>query len=178
MQAESDLVINLPDGKKIHGILRGSLTDNSPVLVMMHGRPGSGNELLQYLGAHYLYEKGITTLRLSMYDFGSDYRNLLDCILDTHIADFDTVVRYLRESNVEKVFAAGHSYGGLTILGSKAKLDGAILWDPTHGLAWHDPVFDSPDYPEKIFENIVVGVGGSGYISSTRAKLIRQVFGG
>jgi len=174
---ESDLVINLPDGKKIHGILRGSLTDNSPVLVMMHGRPGSGNELLQYLGGHYLYDKGITTLRLSMYDFGSEYRDLLDCTLDTHIADFDTVVHYLRDNGVDKVFAAGHSYGGLTILGSKSQLDGAILWDPSHGLAWQDPIFDSPDYPEKTFENIVVGIGGSGYISSTEQQAYDRALG-
>jgi dienelactone hydrolase len=164
---ETDLVINLSDGKKIHGSLRGSLTDGSPVVIMMHGRPGSGNELLQYLGAHYLYEQGITSLRLSMYDFGSNYRALLDCTLDTHITDFDTVVTYLRENGVKKLFASGHSYGGITILGSASRLEGAVLWDPSHGLAWQDPEFDSPDFPEETFGNVIVGTGGHGYISST-----------
>lgn len=168
-RAEESLDIPLRDGKKLHAISRGDLTDDTPVVVMMHGRPGSGNELLQYLGAHYISEQGISTLRLSMYDFGSEYRSILDCTLDTHIQDFEDVVQYLRDKGVKKVFALGHSYGGITILGSKVNLDGAILWDPSHGLAWHDnnnPDFNSDDFPEKFFENIVIGTGGHGYIFS------------
>ncbi len=174
---ESKLEIDLPDGKKINGILRGSLSDGSPLVVMMHGRPGQANELLQYLGAHVLYEQGISSLRLSMYDFGSAYRSILDCTLDTHISDFETVIEYLRQQGVKKVFALGHSYGGITILGSKAKLDGAVLWDPSHGLAWQDPEFDSPDFPEVTFENIVIGTGGYGYISSVKQKAYDKALG-
>lgn len=31
-----------------------------------------------------------------MYDFGPDYRSILGCTLDTHIADFEDVVAYVR----------------------------------------------------------------------------------
>lgn len=165
--SESKFELDVPGGKKISGFLRGSLEDDSPVVVMMHGRPGHANELLQYLGARYLYENGISSLRLSMYDFGPHYRSILDCTLDTHISDFETVVEYLRKQNVKKVFALGHSYGGITILGSKAHLEGAVLWDPAHGLAWRDPVFNNPNYPEKTFDDIVIGLGGAGYINPT-----------
>jgi|GEM_PF-520413 len=165
---ETSLNIPLRDGKQLHAILRGEIEVNTPIVIMMHGRPGSANELLQYLGAHYIGEHNISTLRLSMYDFGTNYRSILDCTLDTHIQDFEDVVLYLRGMGVKKVFALGHSYGGITILGSKAKLDAAVLWDPSHGLAWHNdnPDFIGSDFPEKTFENIVIGTAGNGYILS------------
>jgi hypothetical protein len=165
---ENEIDIALSDGKEIHGILRGEIDNEKPVVVMMHGLPGSNNELLQYLGAHYLSEHDITTLRISMYDFGQKYRSLIDCTLDTHIADFEDVVRYLRENGAKRVFALGQSYGGITILGSKVALDGAVLWDPSHGLAWQDPEFDSPDFPEQQYGDLVVGTGGYGYIESKK----------
>lgn len=163
---EISIDIPLRDGKKIHAILRGKLDSNAPLVVMMHGRPGSANELLQYLGAHYISEHGIATLRLSMYDFGPMYRSILDCTLDTHAADFEDVVAYVRGQGAGKVFALGHSYGGITILRSGAKLDGAILWDPSHGLAWYkdNPEFKNPIFPKKVYGDIVVGTGGHGYI--------------
>jgi dienelactone hydrolase len=164
---EENLDIPLRDGKMLHAILRGELSADKPVVIMMHGRPGSGNELLQYLGAHYISEHDITTLRLSMYDFGAQYRNLLECTLNTHVSDFEDVVQYLRHKGIKCIFALGHSYGGITILASKAKLEGAVLWDPSHGLAYdNNPEFDSPDFPEERFENIIVGTGGYGYIHS------------
>jgi pimeloyl-ACP methyl ester carboxylesterase len=176
---EKNLDIPLRDGKKIHAILRGDLDKNKPIVVMMHGRPGSANELLQYLGAHYIGEHDITTLRLSIYDFGSEYRSLLECTLDTHISDFEDVVAYLQDHGIKIVFALGHSYGGMTILGSKAMLDGAILWDPSHGLAWYDdnPDFVSADFPEKVFGDIVVGTGGYGYIHSKEQNEYDKLLG-
>lgn len=163
---EDDIRIDLLDGKKIHGFLRGSLTDGSPVLVIMHGRVGSPNEEPYFLAARYLYEQGITTLRLAMYDFGAEYRDLLDCTLDTHVADFETVVIWLHDQGVEKVFAAGHSYGGITIIGSKAQLDGAVLWDPSHGLAWQDPEFDDPEFRPAEFGDIRLVTSGPGVLGS------------
>lgn len=162
---EKELTIPLRDGKKLHAILRGELKPDMPVVVMMHGRTGSANELLQYLGARYISERNITTLRLSMYDFGADYRSILDCTLETHIADFEDVIHYLRAQDVTALFALGHSYGGLTILGSKAKLEGAVLWDPSHGLAMHNnPEFQNPIYPTKVYDDILVGTGGHGFV--------------
>lgn len=177
--AETSLDIPLRDGKKLHAILRGKMDKTTPIVIMMHGRPGSSNELLQYLGAHYISEHNISTLRLSMYDFGAEYRSILDCTLDTHIEDFEDVVKYLRDNDAGKVFALGHSYGGITILGSKVRLDGAVLWDPSHGLAWFDnnPDFDSADFPEETFGDIVVGTGGYGYIHSKKQNLYDEAMG-
>lgn len=163
---EKTLFIDLPktDGLRIKGILRGSL--KQPLVVMMHGRPDSGNSLLQYLGARYLYERGVASLRLFMYDTKPKTRNLLDCTLQTHVGDFEIVVRYLQEHNVPKIFGVGHSYGGITILLSKVKLDGAVLWDPSHGSYWGEmrgKRYEN-EFPEKTVEDIVIGLSGKGYI--------------
>jgi pimeloyl-ACP methyl ester carboxylesterase len=169
---EEAIYFDLPhtNGLKIKGILRGKLA--GPLAVMMHGRPGSGNALLQYLGARYLYECGISTLRLCMYDFEPETRDLMDCTLQTHVDDFETVVDKLRKRKVDQIFAIGHSYGGLTILKSTAKLDGAVLWDPSHGLWWAEDrdalVVDK--FPERVVDTYIIGTAGKGWVYPTAAK--------
>lgn len=144
---EETLYFELPDtdGLKIKGILRGKF--DKPLAVIMHGRPGAGNDLLPYLAARYLYEKGISSLRLFMYDFLPKTRNLLDCTLETHVADFDVVIAELRRRQAEKIFGVGHSFGGLTILRSDSKLNGAVLWDPTHGSVWAEQPASDENFP-------------------------------
>jgi hypothetical protein len=165
---EEILYFDLPDsdGLKIKGILRGNF--NEPMTVIMHGKPGAGNELLPYLGARYLFEKGLSTLRLFMYDFSPDTRNLLDCTLETHVEDFDVVLAELRKRGVKKIFGIGHSFGGITILRSDSKLDGAVLWDPTHGSFWAEHPAPDENFPEIILDNIKIGTSGYGYVGSIR----------
>lgn len=163
---EETIFIDLPgtDGLKIKGILRGSLTQ--PLVVMMHGLPGEGNELLQYLGARYLYEQGFASLRLFLYDSEPKTRDLVDCTLETHAHDLEAVVDYLRHKKVPTIFAEGHSYGGIAILRASCKLDGAVLWDPTHGLAFHDPEV-AKFYKEARLQNtnkLKLYLDGQGYI--------------
>jgi hypothetical protein len=169
--SEETVFFDLPetDNLRIKGILRGSF--GQPLAVIMHGRPGTGNELLPFLAARYLYEQGIASLRLFMYDFEPNTRNLLDCTLDTYAHDFDSVIAQLRERNTPKIFGIGHSHGGLTILKSTAMLDGAVLWDPTHGSYWIEHRDDvDTNFPEKTMGEIVVGTAGFGYISSVKSK--------
>ncbi|HUB94126.1 MAG TPA: alpha/beta hydrolase [Verrucomicrobiae bacterium] len=167
---EETLRIPLPNTDNLHikGVLRGSL--DGPVVVMMHGRPGYGNEMLQYLAAHYLHEEGFTTLRLWMYDWEPGTRNLLDCTLDTHVSDFDTVVAYLRARGAREVFAEGHSYGGITILKSQAKINGAVLWDPTHSGYWLERPDGDPEFPERLIGEYSIGLVGAGSVVARKAS--------
>lgn len=171
IENEETLYFDLPDsnGIRIKGILRGSLTQ--PLAVIMHGRPGTGNELLPYLAAHYLHEYGISSIRLFMYDFEPKTRNILECTLETFASDFDEVIRQLRKRTDTKLFAIGHSYGGITILKAKAKLDGAVLWDPTHGSYWVEHADESDEsFPEKTIGDLVIGTGGYGYVNSLKSE--------
>jgi dienelactone hydrolase len=169
---EHELSIDLPNtnGLKIKGLLRGDYFQ--PLAIIVHGRPGSGNELLPFLYARYLYEHGIASLRLFMYDFTKDTRNLIDCTLETYSSDFDVVVGSLRAKGVVRIFGVGHSYGGLTILKASAKLDAAVLWDPTHGLVFTQETEneDYGEFPELDFGDIIVVSTGYGYISSKKEK--------
>lgn len=165
---EETVYIDLPNtgGLKIKSVLRGTLSQ--PLVVMMHGKSGQGNSLLMYLGARFLFEHGFASLRLWMYDTGKNTRNLLQCTLDTHVEDFATVVQYLRDHGVSHLFAIGHSYGGLTIIKSMAVLDGAVLWDPTHGNIWHGKhAAWLKKYPEITIGDIVVGIRGNPSVTST-----------
>ena len=161
---EKTLYIDLPKSGnlRIKGILRGELTQ--PLAVIMHGRPGSGNDLLPYLGARYLYEHGLASLRLFMYDVEPSTRNLADCVLETHVQDFERVAQYLRDHKVPQIFAVGHSYGGLTILSSKVVLDGAVLWDASHGLAWQDTKL-AREMEDVETASLVIGLNGRGYVT-------------
>lgn len=169
---EKTVFYDLPgtNALRIKSILRGSL--DKPVAVMMHSRPGSGNELLQYLGARYLHEFGISSVRLFMYDFAPRTRNLLDCTLQTHADDFDEVVKQVRNSGAPKVFGIGHSYGGITVLKAKSALDAAVLWDPTHGAFWseHRGKEYEKDYPEKVVGDYVIGLAGYAYVTSKQME--------
>lgn len=168
---EETLWIDLPGsgGLKIRGVLRGSLDD--PLVVMMHGRPGDEDSALMYVGAAYLHQQGFSVLRLAMYGYEPEARDLVDCTLDTHVTDFETVVRHLRGDGVRTVFAVGHSYGGLTILKSAAALDGAVLWDPSHGLAWQGEIaarWRGNDVTRRL-DGLAIHLAGKGYVYSEEA---------
>lgn len=165
---ENDLKISLDDGKKIHGVLRGELTDSCRVVVIMHGFPGSAKNLLSYLGSRYLAMHGFTTLALSMYDVGDDYRNAYDASLNMHVSDFHQVVSYLHSKNVAKICAVGHSFGGLTIIKSDVAIDAAVLWDPSHGLAWQNG--DVKHHWDMKNDEVVISTQGRGSMRPARLQ--------
>jgi pimeloyl-ACP methyl ester carboxylesterase len=169
---EETIFFDLPgtNGLQIKAIKRGSY--DQPVAVIVHGRPGSGNDLLPYLFARYLYEQGISSLRLYMYDFLKNTRNLIDCDLKIYANDLDTVVKALRNKGVSKLYGVGHSYGGLTILRSSEKFDNVVLWDPTHGLVYQEKPDLSTygEFPEEEHGRMIVVPTGPGFLRSKKSE--------
>lgn len=167
---EEQVRIALPgdDGTYIYGLLRGELTQ--PVVIIMHGRNGDNNALLPYLGARYLYEHGFASLRINMYGMQDDARDMVDTTIQTHADDFDAVVAWLRAQGATRLYAAGHSYGGITVLKAASKLDGAILWDPSHGLAWQGEVYERwrPKHPVET-DDLYISTDGAGMVVSRRS---------
>jgi pimeloyl-ACP methyl ester carboxylesterase len=54
---------------------------------------------------------------------------MTDCGISTHAEDLNAVMKFFRKK-FRKIFVAGHSLGGLTILLSNADLaDGIVFWD-------------------------------------------------
>ncbi|MAF35407.1 hypothetical protein CMO91_06215 [Candidatus Woesearchaeota archaeon] len=110
----------------------GELSDS--MVIFVHGLTGHMDEHLFYNGARYFEKHGISSIRFNLYDWHDDARKLMDCTLETHAHDFNTVLQYLLTAKVKKIAAIGHSYGGPTILlGNHKQLAAIVLWDPSHG---------------------------------------------
>lgn len=129
---EKELKIKTPDNKYIYGTLRGSL--RKPLVVFVHGLTGDRNEHIFFNGARHFQKHGFSSFRFNLYDWQKDARKLHECTLATHAKDFVQVIDFLRKKGAKKIFVAGHSYGGKTILLSVDKdFDGVVLWDPSFG---------------------------------------------
>jgi len=125
---EKAVVIPTFDGKKIYGILRGGF--DKPLLIFVHGFTGDMNKHLFFNAARFFEKKGFSTFRFNLYDWRKGARKLNECTLSLHGKDLDTVVDYFRKKGVKKIFVAGHSFGGVTVLLSQGQgFDAAILWD-------------------------------------------------
>jgi len=158
--------IPLSDGRHAaYGMLRGGWS--KPLIVLVHGMNGSGSSILQWLGAKYFAEKSYATLRINLYGDERDARDIVDCNLQVQADDFDTIIKFIRSQKPPKIFAEGHSYGGLTILKSSAQLDAAALWDPSHvGLNIITREDKEIDYKEIVSVELKLRIGkkGKGYI--------------
>lgn len=128
---ETHIAIPIEDNKlHITAILRGAW--DQPVVVLVHGLGCDNRGLLPFLLSKLLHEHGFATLRVNMYDQADNTRDMVDCTMDTHAHDFEAIIAYVRNHQPPQIFAVGHSYGGLTILSGNAKLDGAVLLEPSH----------------------------------------------
>lgn len=99
-----------------------------------------------YLNAtRWFAKQGYATFRFNLYDGEKNSRQLMESTLKTHASDIDAIVRYFRGKKFEKIFIAGHSYGGPSILLSKEqKFDRAVLWDPSYKISFTKTEKGSP----------------------------------
>lgn len=99
------------------------------LLIFVHGLTGYQNEHIFYNGARYFAERGINTFRFNLYSGERGGRTLINCGLSTHASDLNIVAKFFRK-DFYKIFVAGHSLGGITVLLADNNLvDGIILWD-------------------------------------------------
>ncbi|MBA3283687.1 MAG: alpha/beta fold hydrolase [Nitrosopumilus sp.] len=125
---EKDVKIKTPDGKIIEGILRGNI--KKPLILIVHGLCGNINEAMHYNAARYFEKQGFSSFRFNLYSWGKDNRKLHECTLKTHGADIDLVLKFLKSTGAQKIFAIGHSYGFPALLHSKANtIETLVSWD-------------------------------------------------
>lgn len=134
---EKEIKIKTTDRKYIYGVLRiprNSLRLNGkPLVVFVHGLTGHKNEHHFFNGARFFEKRGWPTFRFDLYGDEKRSRHLQNCTLETHAKDLDTVIDYFINKGAKKIFVAGHSYGGLTILMSKQqKYNAVALWDASY----------------------------------------------
>ncbi len=132
---EKNLKIRLSKKFSLYGKFHGSF--QKPLFIVVHGLLGNMDEEFYYSATRWFARKGLSTFRFNLYGHQKDARQLMECTLKTHANDLDAVVRYFRERGVKKIFVAGHSFGGLTILSSKEQgFNSAALWDPSYKISF------------------------------------------
>lgn len=123
--------IKLDDRHVLYGTLNGSL--KKPLVIIVHGLPGSSDDHLHVLAANYLSRHGFSTFRVNLYNWQKGARKLLDCTLQIHSQDINKIVSYFKRRGVKKIFAAGHSYGGPSLLlTNSGNFKAVSLWDPSY----------------------------------------------
>jgi dienelactone hydrolase len=131
---EKSYSIQLDKTHKAYGKFAGSKT--KPLVIVVHGLPCTINEGIYERACEYFQQAGYSTYRFGLYDWHKDARQLIDCTLAIHATDLDTVVAHFRRKGYKKIFVAGHSFGGPTILLSKKQdFDAAVLWDPSYDVS-------------------------------------------
>lgn len=132
---EKKLKIKVSEKNYIYGRLSGSF--HQPLFIIIHGLPGSMAEDFYLNATRWFAKKGYATFRFNLYGAEKDSRQLMESTLKTHASDIDAVVRYFNKKKFRKIFLAGHSYGGPSILLSvDQKFDGAVLWDPSYKVSF------------------------------------------
>ena len=140
-----------------YGKLAGS--KKKPLVIVVHGLPCTINEGFYERACQWFDGHGYATYRFGLYDWHADARQLVDCTLSVHAKDLDTVIAHFRKKGYKKIFVAGHSFGGPTILLSKKQsFDAAVLWDPSYAIS-----FTQKKY----------GVPGGKYVKALRGYFMR-----
>lgn len=162
---EKQIKIKVSSKYYLYGKLSGSFTQ--PLFIVVHGLPGNMDEGLYRKATEFFQKSGFATFRFNLYGWQKDARQLIDSTLKTHAHDLDTVVRYFRKKGVRKIFVAGHSFGGPTILSSRDKdFDAVTLWDPSYdisfikkryGLAGGKYIKEIDGYLMRWGSNVVIG---------------------
>lgn len=111
------------NGQKQYVLIRGTKEDN-PVMIWLHGGPGSPDNMISYLYTNKLVDDYTVVAwdqrgcgRTYFKNFGkSDKKMKVD--MDTSLEDLNDLVDYCRKRfSTQKVILVGHSYGSL--LGSE-----------------------------------------------------------
>lgn len=131
---ETSWSIQAKDGATIYGLLNSAEKPAQRALVIVHGLGGHANEYLHKTAAQFFTRHGYDVFRINLYGDGPGARRLRDCTLPLHADDLRAVLAQ-KTSGYQNVFAAGHSYGGPTVMLANAdKLRAVSLWDPSFDL--------------------------------------------
>ncbi len=132
---EKILKIAIGGGKNLYGKFEGS--SKQPLFIIVHGLPGNMDEEFYHNATRYFKKNKYATFRFNLYDWRESARQLIDCTLRTHADDIDAVVKHFRKKGFKKIFIAGHSFGGPSILLSKQQDFNAVaLWDPSYEISF------------------------------------------
>ena len=93
---------------------------------------------------NHFINHGYDVYRPAFYWDGPDTRKLDECTVEIHAQDLSKVID-LTKAKHEKVYCAGHSYGGLTLLHSNPEINAVSFWDSSYIPSWLEDELETID---------------------------------
>jgi dienelactone hydrolase len=141
--AETKWTLKTADKHIIYGLKNSARGKPKGAVFIVHGLTGHMYEYQLKSAADYFAAQGLDVYRFNLYDGDKSARRLLDCTLQTHADDLNTVLKKFA-GPYKETFAIGHSYGGTTVMLAQPKtLTAASLWDPTFNVKRVDECFEA-----------------------------------
>ncbi len=127
---EEEVIFDTADRKKVYTTIGYPKGKPKGMVIFVHGLASTALWPTMLLGSWYLRKKGYAYCRINLYDWRPGARSLMTSDLLQHSRDVDTVAKSLKRRGFTKLFAVGHSFGGLTLLRTENSVFKAIsLWD-------------------------------------------------
>jgi alpha-beta hydrolase superfamily lysophospholipase len=138
--SEGQIKINAFDGKTIYCLRDLCRSEESKrAVILSHGLTGHPLEYIHMSARNHFLDLGYDVYRISYYNELPNARNLIDCTLEIHARDLTSLVETIGKK-YQKIFIAGHSYGGLTLLYAQLDVTALSFWDPAFVPSWHKDV--------------------------------------
>jgi pimeloyl-ACP methyl ester carboxylesterase len=136
-------LLTIPLSKKVNVYGKFAGSARQPLFIIIHGLPGNMDESFYKEAVVWFVTHGFATFRFNLYDWQKGARQLISSTLKTHASDVDMIVRYFRQKGFKRIFAAGHSFGGPSLLLSKDQdFDAVSLWDPSYRISFTHKRYD------------------------------------
>ena len=145
---QRDFYLDTPDGKKIFCAIDSASEETAPkALVLSHGLTGHPMEHMHMEARSYFVDRGYDVYRFAYYWDGDDTRKLDECTVASQAHDLTQIIDMVKPQH-DKVFCAGHSYGGLTLLHANPDIAALSFWDASYVPTWFEdeavPLKDTP----------------------------------
>lgn len=128
---EKQIVIKARDGKSIYLVYNQAGNEPSKKIVVMgHGLLGRVDSYLLQMARIFFNKNGYDVARVSFYSEAEGARNLHNATLQLQANDLNDVIAYFKPA-YQDVYAAGHSYGGLTMVFAQPQVNAVAFWDPS-----------------------------------------------
>lgn len=147
---EEPFALPTPDDKKIYGVFNKSKTPNGKVVILSHGLTDYLGNYMHVIARNVFTAQGYDVVRFNYYTTPDDARKLDECTIETHAADLNLICDHFRPSYT-KLFIAGHSYGGLSMIYANPEAQALAFWDSSffpYATFWKDeaPRLDDTAY--------------------------------
>lgn len=129
---EKEIKIKTKDNFFIYGSLNKANKTSSKLVIFVHGFTGNRNEHIFFNGAKYFTEKGFDTFRFDFYNDSKKARHFENTKISQHGSDITTVINYFK-NKYKKIYLAGHSFGGTSLLFADTKnVNAFVFWDASY----------------------------------------------